>query len=220
MPVAYPQSRRFDQGQRGADYDAAMELAAAVTRRLDGALSAAIMEAPPVITTTGELAALLAQLDPGTPFTLQETIQAQGDWDAPGGDWVRSVIADHGVLPVPAVPPVLDDAGREYAVLLPALILGLRWRLAHLTPEPGMQTPVHACDRLRAAHSGAEALVAAAAAVDGIARMLTGEENAAAGLPDGGTSAGLVAQAAAELLAIADRLRDVAPLADEEENAD
>jgi hypothetical protein len=127
MPVANPQARRFHQG-RGDAYGTAMERADAVTRRLDAAPSAAIMEAPIEITTTGELAALLAQLDPETPLTLQETIQAQGDWDAPGGDWVRSVIADHGVMIGPSDPPVLDDAGREYAVMLPALTLGLRLR--------------------------------------------------------------------------------------------
>jgi len=109
LPTANPQARRFTPG-RGAAYDAAMEHADTVTRRLDKALSAAIMEAPAEITTTGQLAELLARLDPGTPLTLQETIQAQGDWDSPGGDWVRSVVADHGVRTAPADPPVRDDS--------------------------------------------------------------------------------------------------------------
>jgi len=64
------------------------------------------------------------------------------------------------------------------------------------------------------ARGSAEALFAASAAADGISQMLTGEEEGAATGPDGSTSPGLITQAAAELHAIAGRLRDIAPLAD------
>lgn len=222
LPTAYPQHHRPGQG-KGSGYDARMAAADALTRRLDRALSAAIMEAPPEIATTGELAALLARLDPETPLTLQETVQVQGnllDWQAPGGDWVRSVVADHGVMIGPDDPPLVDDSGQEHAVILPALTLGLRWLPAAQTPEPGMQTPVHACDRIVSARSSADGLTAAADAVDGIARMLTGDEGPATGLPDGSTAPGQITEAAGQLRALAEQLRDLAPLADDEEYAD
>jgi hypothetical protein len=38
------------------------------------------------------------------PAYPQQTIRAQGKWDAPGGDWVRSVVADHGIMIGPAGP--------------------------------------------------------------------------------------------------------------------
>ncbi len=103
------------QDDRGPAYAAAVERSEAAF----AAVHAVLGEAPRLLDTAGELAALAAALPPETPLFI-------ADWpriavgERPGDGWVSAVAATMATVVEQPVTPVRDNAGREHDVIAPA----------------------------------------------------------------------------------------------------
>lgn len=120
------------QDDRGPAYSAAVERSEAAFRHVQDVLG----DAPKVIDTAGELAALAVALPPETALVVDGTVRAAVPGQ-PDDGWVSAVVATMVTMAERPLIPVRDRQGREHDVLVPGLQLGT-WVL------PSAQAPVTA----------------------------------------------------------------------------
>jgi hypothetical protein len=107
------------QDDRGPGYTAAVERSEAAFGHVRGVLG----DAPKVVDTAGELAALTAALPPETALIIDETVRVAGPGQ-PDDGWVSAVVATMVTMAERPLTPVHDRQGREHDVLVPGLQLG------------------------------------------------------------------------------------------------
>ena len=207
------------QDDRGPAYNAAVERSEAAFRHVQDVLG----DAPKVVDTAGELAALAAALPPETAVDIEQTtrIAAPGQ---PGDGWVSAVVATMVMMAEQPLTPVRDRQGREHDVPVPGLQLG-RWVLPSAdAPVPAESRAYGYYDRMIEAldrEGPAGSLPAVAAALEHIAALLDDDtDGPGAFLSFGSAVAAQITGQAQQLRDAATALAALVPLAAAEEDAD